>query len=196
MVTNNVLKWVANTITNCKTFEEVYDKAKLLYSAYDPTTGVGVYPIYVVTDIGRNRDIKSVRITPDYATSKSLGIMVYEMADVEGTDVNEKVLFTAASNVLINNKSYAVNEYMMGQFHVNEVEGMLNTYVEQLADNLGMDKTTLSNLDVLFGANINGASLDNVSLDADGVDISAEFGIKLNSGSDGDNIIVKISNNY
>ena len=185
MVTNNVLKWIANTVTNCKTFEEVYEKAKLLYQAYDESTGVGVYPLYVITDIGRNKDIKSVRITPDYSTSKSLGVMVYEIADIEGTTVNEKVTFTADSNVLINNKSYAVNEYMMGQFHVNEVEGMIDAYADRLAYNLGIDKSVLKSNDILFGAAINGASLDNVSLDADGVDISNEFGIKLSSGSVG-----------
>ena len=185
MVTNNVLKWIANTVTNCKTFEEVYAKAKLLYEPYDDTTGVGVYPLYVVTDIGRNKDVKSVRITPDYITSKSLGTMIYEIADIEGTTVNEKVTFTADSNVLINNTSYAVNEYMMGQFHVDEVEGMVDAYVNQLAYNLGMDKAALKSNDILFGAAINGASLDNVSLDADGVDISTEYGIKLSSGSNG-----------
>ena len=185
MITTNTLKWAANTVSNAKTFKEVFDAAADLYQAYDESTGIGVYPVYVVTDIGRNKDIKAIRISPDYATSKSYGLMIYEMADIEGTKVAEKVYFTANSKVVINNKSYAVNDYTMGQLHIGEVEGMLDEYVGQLAENLGMDPSALYNMDILFGASISGATLENVVLDADGVDISSEYGVKLASGSDG-----------
>ena len=185
MITNCTLKWIANTVQNCKTFDEVKDAASGLYQPYDASTGVGVYPIYVITDIGRNKDVKAVRITPDYATSKSLGIMIYQMADIEGTKVCENVTFTANSKVIINEKSYAINDYLMGQFHVSAVDGMLEEYVGELANALGMDASTLMNYDVLFGAAINGASLENVTLDASGVDLSTDYGVKLASGSAG-----------
>ena len=187
MVTNNVLKWIANTVANCKTFDEVKAAAASLYQPYTVTddVGVGVYPFYIITDIGRNKDVKAVRITPDYATSKSLGLMVYEMADIEGTKVSEKVTFTANNAILINGKSYGINEYIMGQFHVEEVDGMVAEYVDQLATNLNMDPANLINLDILFGAAINGATLENVTLDSDGVDISTDYGVKLASGSNG-----------
>ena len=185
MITNCTLKWIANTVQNCKTFSEVKDAASDLYQPYDASTGVGVYPIYVITDIGRNKDVKAVRITPDYATSKSLGIMIYQMADIEGTKVCENVTFTANSKVIINEKSYAINDYLMGQFHVSPVDGMLEEYVRELANALGMDASTLMNYDVLFGAATNGASLENVTLDASGVDLSTDYGVKLASGSAG-----------
>lgn len=185
MITTNNIKWEANTVSNAKSFKEVFEAASDLYQAYDETTGIGVYPIYVITDIGRNKDIKAIRISPDYSTSKSLGLMIYEMADIEGTKVAEKVSFTANSTVTINNTSYAVNDYMMGQLHIGEVEGMLDEYVSQLAENLGMDYNTLYNMDVLFGASTSGASLENVVLDAEGVDLSTEYGVALASGSNG-----------
>ena len=185
MLTNCALKWIANTVQNCKTFAEVKDAADDLYQPFDSATGIGVYPIYVITDIGRNKDVKAVRITPDYATSKSLGIMIYQMADIEGTKVCENVTFTANPKVIINEKSYGVNDYLMGQFHVSAVDGMLEEYVDDLADALGMDAATLINYDVLFGAAINGASLENVTLDASGVDLSTDYGVKLASGSAG-----------
>jgi hypothetical protein len=189
MYTVNKIKWIANTVENCKTFDEVKEAVDGLYVAYneDSETGIGTgtWPIYVVADIGRNADCKAIRILPDYSSSKSLGIMVYEMADIEGTQVSEKVTFTANSRVIINNVSYAVNEYMMGQLKLDEVDGMLEEYTQQLADNLGMDYNDLINMDMLFGAAQNGASLENVSIDADGVDITNEYGITLKSGSDG-----------
>ena len=185
MLTNCTLKWIANTVQNCKTFDEVKAEADNIYQPYDAATGVGVYPIYVITDIGRNKDVKAVRITPDYATSKSLGIMIYQMADIEGTKVCENVTFTANPKVIINEKSYGVNDYLMGQFHVSAIDGMIEKYVGELANALGMDAETLINYDVLFGAAINGASLENVTLDASGVDLSTDYGVKLASGSAG-----------
>lgn len=189
MYTVNKIKWLANTVANCKTFDEVKAAADDLYVAYseDAETGAGsgTYPIYTVSDIGRNADCKAIRILPDYSSSKSLGIMVYEMADIEGTQVTEKVTFTANSKVIINNVSYAVNEYMMGQLKVDEVGGMLEEYTQQLATNLGMEYSDLINMDMLFGAAQNGASLENVSIDADGVDITNDYGITLKSGTAG-----------
>lgn len=185
MITTNTIKWIANTVSNAKSFKEVFEAAADLYQEYDESTGIGVYPVYVVTDIGRNKDIKAIRISPDYATSKSLGLMIYELADIEGTKVAEKVNITANSRVVINNISYAVNDYTMGQLHIGEVDGMLDEYVAQLAANLGMDASALYNMDILFGASVSGATLENVVLDADGVDISSEYGVKLASGSDG-----------
>ena len=186
MITTNTLKWISNTVTNAKTFKEVFEAASDLYQEYDEATGIGVYPIYVVTDIGRNKDIKAIRISPDYSTSKSLGSMVYEMADIEGAKVAEKVSFTANPRIIIGNKSYAVSDYMMGQLRIGEVDGMLDEYVAQLASNLGMDAATLYNMDILFGASTSGATLENVILDANGVDLSTEYGISLSSGSDGE----------
>ena len=186
MITTNTLKWISNTVTNAKTFKEVFEAATDLYQEYDEATGIGVYPIYVVTDIGRNKDIKAIIISPDYSTSKSLGSMVYEMADIEGAKVAEKVSFTANPRIIIGNKSYAVSDYMMGQLRIGEVDGMLDEYVAQLASNLGMDAATLYNMDILFGASTSGATLENVILDANGVDISTEYGISLSSGSDGE----------
>ena len=179
------IKWVANTVANTKTFKEVKESANDLYVEFDEETGKGVYPIYAVSDIGRNKDCKAIRILPDYSSSKSLGIMVYEMADIEGTTVVEKSTFTANSRVIINNKSYAVNEYIMDQLKVDEISGMVEEYVRKLGEVINVDYSDLIKMDFLFGAAINGASLENVSIDADGVDISNEFGITLKSGSDG-----------
>ena len=185
MLVESKIKWVANTVANCKTFDEVKAAVEDLYSPFDDETGKGTYPIYIVTDIGRNKDCKAIRILPDYASSKNLGVMIYEMADIEGTDVVEKVTFTANSKIIINNVSYAVNDYMMGQLHVSEVDGMLEEYAAKLAEILGMETADIMKLDMLFGAAINGASLENVSIDADGVDITNEYGISLKSGSEG-----------
>lgn len=190
MITTTMIKWVKNTVANCKTFDEVMDAAKEML-VDGPTTDPegnpveGIYPLFVVTDIGRNADIKNIRIVPDYATSKSLGTMVYTMAEIEGTTVNESVTMTANPNVIINNVSYAVNRHMMGQVTVDYVPGVLDAYIAKVATLSDSDKDALLNADFLFGRGLNGASLDGIALDTAGIDLATDFGIRLVSGSDG-----------
>ena len=190
MIDTTMLKWVKNTVANCKTFKEVMDAAELML-VDGPTTdpdGVsveGIYPLFVITDIGRNADVKKVRIAPDYVTSKSLGVMVYSMSEIENTTINEKVTMTANPNVVINGKSYAVNPHMMGEVTVDYPAGVFDAYIDKLSTLTSIDKEELVNLDFIFGRGLNGASLDGVVLDTAGVDISTDLGIKLVSGSNG-----------
>ena len=190
MITTTMLKWVKNTVANCKTFKEVMDAAALML-VDGPTTDPdglaveGVYPLFVVTDIGRNADVKKIRITPDYVTSKSLGVMVYSMSEIEGTVINEKVTMTANPNVVINNVSYAVNPHMMGEVTVDYTPGVLDAYIAKFSTLSGIDKSDLMTSDFIFGRGLNGASLTGVALDTAGIDLSTDYGIKLVSGSVG-----------
>ena len=190
MVTTTMLKWVKNTVANCKTFDEVMTAAKtmLVDGATTDPDGLaveGIYPLIVITDIGRNADIKKVRIAPDYVTSKSLGIMVYSMSEIENTTINEKVTMTANPNVIINGVSYAINPHMMGEVTTDYVEGVFDAYTSKVAALSGIAKEDFVNYDCLFGRALNGASLPGIALDTAGIDLSTEFGLKLVSGSNG-----------
>ena len=190
MIDTTMIKWVKNTVANCKTFDEVMDAASRML-VDGPTTDPdgqaveGVYPLFVIADIGRNADVKKVRIIPDYVTSKSLGVMVYSIAEIENTTINEKVTMTANPNVVINGVSYAVNPHMMGEVTVDYTPGVYDAYINKIADLTGLDRATVVNVDFLFGRGLNGASLENVALDTAGVDLTADYGLKLVSGSNG-----------
>jgi hypothetical protein len=180
--TTTTLKWVKNTVENCKTFDEVMQAAKDMF--INDANAVS-YPLFVVTDIGRNADVKKVRIVPDYATSKSLGTMVYTVSEVEGTSVLETVIMTGNQSMVINDVSYAVNPYMMGELKIDMVPGVLDAYLQRLANATGMEASELKDLDFMFGCNLKGAALENVALDSSGIDLSTVYGILLESGSNG-----------
>ena len=205
-VTNTVIKWLAdNSVTNCKTSDEVYEAAESLYQAYNQMpiddykqtlpeeerdqlftdVSYGIYPLYVITDIGRNADVKSIRIVPKYEVSRRLGFMIYTLSEIEGATVNENVTVTANPNLIYNNVSYAITDKSMGELKTIPVSGMLEAYVTKLSELTGIPYEQLINMDVFFGCNIKGASIDGVTVDTDGIDISGEFGVKLASGSNG-----------
>lgn len=179
-LTSATIKWEAKTIANCKTNSEVVTAAEALL---DEETGV--YPMYIITDIGRNADIKKVKILPDYQTSKSLGFMVYNISEIENTTTNESVIMTSNPKLLFQEKSYAVNNYLMGQLTTSIIDGVYEKYADKLAELSGIDVNTLKYSDLLFGCDCKGISLPGITINAEGVDLSAEYGVPLNSGSDG-----------
>lgn len=216
-VTNTIIKWLADqTVTNCKTPEEVLEVAPTLYSAYDNVTPAdynaslpederdtlitevkqGTFPLYAVTDIGRNSNVKSIRIVPKYQVSKRLGFMVYTMSEIEGTTVNENVTVTANPYRVFNNKSYAIVDYCMGELRTFQIEKMFDRYIVALSEATGISVGELIDLDVFFGCDIKGAALTNVSVDASGNDISGDYGIKLASGSDGTGFLYNGTTEY
>ena len=179
------IKWLAdNTVTNCKTPDEVYTAAADIYQEWgdmsvadyveslpedeqsDIITKVegGIYPLYVVTDIGRNADVKSIRIVPKYEVSRRLGFMVYTMSEIEGSTINENVTVTANPNLVYNNIAYGITEKTMGELITKPVEGMIEEYVGKLAELTGIEYSALINMDVFFGCTIKGASIEGVSL--------------------------------
>ena len=68
------VKWTSQSVTGCKTFEEVVAKAKELF------VEGSVYPLFIYTDNGRGISGKSVRLNPDYTTSKTVGSTLYTHA--------------------------------------------------------------------------------------------------------------------
>lgn len=205
-ITQTIIKWLANkTVTNCKTSKEVYDQAATIASDWtdvnvntykdtlpedqrdDIIVSVkqGTYPLYVVTDIGRNADCKSIRIIPKYEVARRLGFMVYSMSEIEGAVINETVSVTANPNLVYNNTSYAINEHTMGELITLPVGDQFEKYVTKLSELTGIAYNTLVNMDIFFGCTVKGASIDNVTVDTNGIDIAGEFGIRLASGSNG-----------
>ena len=179
-VTSAKVKWTAKSVENCKTFDEVKEAAVALLD-----DSKGIYPMYVITDIGRNADCKAIRIRPDYATSKGLGFMIYSMSDVESTSVKESVNITCDPNKIYLQESFAVNRNSMKQLDTDIVEGSYEAYIAKIADITAMTIEELAISDIIFGCNIKGTSLPLISIDPEGIDLSSEYGIPLENGSVG-----------
>ena len=174
------VKWEVQTVSNCKTYEEVMESAEALFDDAN-----GVYPMMVVTDIGRNADCKAIRITPDYDTSRSVGFMFYRVFEFENTASEENVNITMNPTIKYKNISYAINRYSMGQLQLGTVDGVFDAYVAKLAEAVGITADEMRMLDVINGTNCKGVSLHGIVIDPDSVDLSYNYGISLQSGSNG-----------
>ena len=174
------IKWEAQTISNCETYDEVMESAAELFD-----DEAGVYPMIVVTDIGRNADCKSIRITPDYDTSRSIGFMFYRVAEFENTTSEENIVITMNPNIKYKNVSYAINKYSMGQLSLGTVTGVFEAYIAKLSAETGIPESELKMLDIINGTNCKGVSIKGISIDEDSIDLSYSYGVPLQSGSNG-----------
>ena len=174
------IKWEVQTVSNCKTYDEVMESAAGLFDE-----AAGVFPMMVVTDIGRNADCKAIRITPDYDISRSLGFMFYRVFEFENTTSEENVSITMNPGIKYKNVSYAINKYSMGQLQLGTVEGVFDAYVAKLAEAVGITVDEMKMLDVINGTNCKGVALHGIVIDENSVDLSYDYGISLQSGSNG-----------
>ena len=174
------VKWEVQTVSNCKTYDEVMESAQELFD-----DAAGVYPMIVVTDIGRNADCKAIRIAPDYDISRSLGFMFYRVFEFENTTSEENINITMNPSIKYRNVSYAINKYSMGQLQLGTVDGVFDAYVAKLAEAAGVSVDEMKMLDVINGTNCRGVALHGIVIDPDSVDLSYDYGISLQSGSNG-----------
>lgn len=175
-----VIKYELQSAENAKSVDDVYDAAAALLNEED-----GVFPILVVADIGRNADLKRIAIRPDYDTSKSLGYMIYTLYEYENTVNEEKINAIFNPSVIYKNKYYTPTRNSMEELVLDVVPGAYEAYAKKVAEFSGIDYDTLINMDLIFGKNLKGVALDNLTIDAEGADLSYQYGIELKNGSDG-----------
>ena len=179
-VTGCSIKWEVQTVANCKTYEEVMEEAATLFDAEN-----GVYPMIVVTDIGRNADCKAIRIAPDYDISRSIGFMFYKASEFENTTSEESVSLTMNPGIKYKNVSYDINKYSMGQLQLGTVDGVFDAYVEKLSEASGIPVDEMKMLDVINGTNCKGVAITGITVAEDSVNLAYDYGIALQSGSNG-----------
>ena len=175
------VKWVATTATECKTFADVKAAAKKLYEANS------VIPLIIYADNGRGESVKAVRLTPDYAASKTIGKTFYAISVYEGTKITEKKSISFDPTVIYNDNAYRLDEYTNVQISGYVFDDYFEEYVKLISDTLCADPELVRSSDIINGYTNRGAKLDNgFVIDADSVDLDAEIGIALSSGSNGE----------
>lgn len=181
MVKNTVIKWESFNITNCKSFSEVKEKALKLLDEEN-----GVYPLFVFTDNGRGLSSKSVRLIPDYNTSKGIGKTFYTATVFEGKTVIESVPITVDPAVIYSNQAYGLEENVMEQVKGEVIDVIFEAYINKLANCLDTTEDVIRKEDIVFGYTSKGSTLDGVTIDAESVDLNADYGIELKEGSNGE----------
>lgn len=181
MVSSASIKWEAVGITGCTNINDVKTKALELL---DESTGK--YPLLVFADNGRGVSKKAIRLIPDYNTSKGIGKMFYTATVFEGTSSIEAVPATFDPDVVYSNKSYAINNTLLSQLSCLTLENVYDLYIAKVADALDLSTSVARSYDLIYGYTNKGASIEGLSIDAEGVDFNSEYGVELKQGSNGE----------
>jgi hypothetical protein len=171
--------WESRSITGCKTFKEVKAAAAELLSD-------GRYPLFVYTDNGRGVSGKAVRLTPDYATSRTVGTMFYNLNVYEGTKITETKVISVDPTVNYGGVAYRLDEYVNVQISGEVLSDAFEAYAQKLADELAIDLDVIRSYDIVYGYNCKGEAIQGFSLDYQSIDLDAETGVAFAEGDNGE----------
>lgn len=171
--------WEARSFTGCKTFDEVKAAAAELLSE-------GRYPLFVYTDNGRGVSGKAVRLTPDYATSRTVGKMFYNLRVYEGTTITETKVVSVDPTVNYGGVAYRLDKYTNIQISGEVLPDAFEAYAQKLADELAIDLATIRNYDLVYGYNCKGEAIQGFVVDPQSVDLDADNGVALAEGDNGE----------
>ena len=192
---DNVIKWSAVSINNCKTLEEVKAAAAELLVINDPiisTTETGViidvnadYPLICMTDNGRGVTSKSFKISPDLSISKDMGNMYYNITIFDGTTSIEKCTGALNPDTLYAGKNYGLSEDTSEQVVLFNVENAYDEYVDIISDITGIEAEQLYSYDLINATDSRGVAIAGIVIDNESIDFGTSYGVNLDNGDNG-----------
>lgn len=174
------IKWEAKSIENCKSKEEVKKAALKLLDVEG-----GVFPVMMICDIGRGDSSKAIRIVPNYNTSRNIGKMFYSLMIYEGTYEIETQPMTLDPTVIYDKIAYGLDDSTSVQVSGETIDDVYEAFVDKIATAIGMSVNQVKNQDLIYGFSNRGAVIDGISVDAESIDMNANYGIELKNGSNG-----------
>ena len=175
------------TVTGKKRLDEVVEEATKSF-VQDDETQTFTYPIMVIVDNGRGESTKRFNIIPQYQVSKTQNFMLYKFKYLGSEDLDaESVYFSVVPGVMYLNKSMAIEMACteMLQCRAKSIEKSIDAFYNKVAEITGFDLDELHKYDLLFGKDNKGNAVQGISYDDNGIDLSAEIGFGLESGSNG-----------
>lgn len=173
------VKWTSQSISGCKTFEDVVKAAEALYVENS------VYPLFIYTDNGRGISNKSIRLNPDYNTSKTIGATLYTLVVYEGSKIIEQTTISLDPSVIYANTAYHLDKYTNVQISGIVPEDIYEKYLEFMSNTLAVEPEVMRSYDIVYGYTNAGSTLEGFTMDQESVDLDAENGITLSEGSNG-----------
>ena len=181
------IKYELVTVTGKKRLDEVVEEATRSF-VQDDETQTFTYPIMVIVDNGRGESTKRFNIIPQYQISKTQNFMLYKFKYLGSEDLDaESVYFSVVPGVMYLNKSMAIEMACteMLQCRAKSIEKSIDAFYNKVAEITGFDLDELHKYDLLFGKDNKGNAVQGISYDDNGIDLSAEIGFGLESGSNG-----------
>lgn len=154
----------------------------------DPDIHRYIYPLWIVTDIGRGVSSKRFSITPDYIISKNLDMQMYKfnyIGEVEEEDEYVWFNFNEDSMYLGESRSITESAKRFLQIKAASFDDSTNLFISKLAEITGIAEEELRAIDPIFGKNRKGEQLQQISIDKNGYDLSSPLGMMIQEGDDG-----------
>lgn len=175
------IKYETQSVSGCKSYKEVEERASALLD-----DNAGVYPLMFFTDNGRGVSSKSVRITPDYQTSKTIGKTFYTLVIYEGNDVIERNAISLDPTVIYQANAYRLDESVGVQVKGLVDDAVYELFVHKIATALNKSADEIRNNDLLYGYTYKGSEHAGLSIDSTSVDLDATTGVALAEGTNGE----------
>ena len=185
MITYAEVKYTASTVENAKKFSTIETQVESEITATK-------FPIIIIADNGRGKSLKKFRIVPDYDVSKSMQFMLYNLDEIEGTEVIESERFSIYSDAIASfngtQRNMALTKLTSMQFDAIYQKTGMEKFVQKLAEITGYSVDDLYKHDILFGKTVKGKALPGLVIDttsADAINLNTTYGINLQSGTNG-----------
>ena len=146
------------------------------------------YPLFIIADNGRGVSSKRFSVTPDYAVSKNVKFVLYRLDNIGSLNLDsEYIRFALHPDTIYSNQNMSLSESgkeMVQLKPASYIDGVLK-FMDRVSEFSGIDIEELKQIDVLFGKNNKGESIENITVDSEGYDLTSNFGINLTSGTNG-----------
>lgn len=188
-VNTATIKWSAKTISDVTEYSgDILPKLPSLIVEDDTTTEY-TYPIFTIMDIGPGESTKRVKFDTNYTLSRSMGFAAHQLIYCGSKNFDyEYINFSIVPGMQYNGKSLSIEVASNNMIQVNAYEYAdgISKLFERLTAITGINESTLSTYDLLSAADARGKALSTIDIDPDGLDLSADIGIPLSSGSNGE----------
>ena len=170
---------------NLNVFKVIADnKVTLLGNASAEYT----YPLIVVADNGRGESFKRFNINCYYELSRSIGTAIYKLnyLGTENYDA-EYAMFTRDADIvyLNNSMSLTMASKSLDQLQASYIEDSSKLFAEKISEITGFSAEELDSVDVFFGCDLRGNKIPEITIDTDGYQLDADYGMLLQGGSNG-----------
>lgn len=150
-----------------------------------PAPADNKFPVILYTDNGRGVSSKSVRLNPDYATSKTVGKTFYTLVVYDKSNIVEQTTVSFDPTVVYANTAYRLDRYTNIQISGEVIEFAYEAYVAALAAALEIDEDTLKSYDIIYGYTNRGLKIEGFNVDPSGASLDGNTGVALENGSNG-----------
>lgn len=180
VTTHNIIYKVYNS-EEADTIEKVVEDIKSQVAEDE-------YLLYVITDNGRGKSKKSIKITPNYKVSKSLSYQYYNLSVLEGSKEIESIGFSINPALIVSGESISLGSMINNhstQIKCVEFNEDIEAFATIIAGYAGIVNDSIYSIDVLFGKKNNGTKIDSVAIGKESKELSIDNGLTLDGGSNG-----------